>query len=57
MLALAALAAGAGLTFLKEISDTAIRRTSDIFSVVDSRLVVSIPTLSQRQKLGAERYG
>ncbi|MBI5263407.1 MAG: sugar transporter [Bradyrhizobium sp.] len=38
-----AFAAGAGLTFLVEISDKAIRRSSDLLSVVDHRLVVSIP--------------
>ena len=38
-----ALMAGAGLAFVIEISDKAIRRSSDIFSIVDSKLVVSIP--------------
>jgi uncharacterized protein involved in exopolysaccharide biosynthesis len=38
-----ALMAGAGLAFLVEISDKAIRRSSDIFGVVDSQLIVSIP--------------
>lgn len=40
---LLALAAGAGLTLLMEISDKAIRRSSDIFTIVDSKLIVSIP--------------
>jgi uncharacterized protein involved in exopolysaccharide biosynthesis len=35
--------AGAGLAFVVEISDKTIRRSSDIFGVVDSKLVVSIP--------------
>jgi uncharacterized protein involved in exopolysaccharide biosynthesis len=38
-----ALLAGAGLAFVVEISDKAIRRSSDIFSIVDSKLIVSIP--------------
>lgn len=40
---LLAAVAGAGLAFVVEISDKAIRRSSDIFSVVDSQLIVSIP--------------
>jgi uncharacterized protein involved in exopolysaccharide biosynthesis len=40
---LLALAAGAGLTFVAEIADKGIRRSSDIFSIIDSKLVVSIP--------------
>ena len=40
---LLALAAGAGLTFVAEIADKGIRRSSDIFSIVDSKLIVSIP--------------
>jgi uncharacterized protein involved in exopolysaccharide biosynthesis len=38
-----ALAAGAGLAFIVEISDRAIRRSSDIFGIVDSKLIISIP--------------
>ena len=38
-----ALMAGAGLAFVAEISDKAIRRSSDIFGIVDSQIVVSIP--------------
>lgn len=38
-----AIMAGAGLAFLVEISDKAIRRSSDILGVVDSQLIVSIP--------------
>lgn len=38
-----ALAAGAGLTFVAEFADKGIRRSSDIFSIVGSQLVVSIP--------------
>ena len=45
---LLALAAGGGLVFLLEFADKTIRRTSDIFSVVDSRLVVAIPLIVTR---------
>ncbi len=38
-----ALAVGAGLAFVVEIADKAIRRSSDIFGIVDSKLIVSIP--------------
>jgi uncharacterized protein involved in exopolysaccharide biosynthesis len=37
------LAAGGGLTLLLEMLDTTIRRSSDIYSLVDSQLVVSVP--------------
>jgi uncharacterized protein involved in exopolysaccharide biosynthesis len=40
---LLAFMAGAGLAFVVEISDKAIRRSSDIFSIVDSQLIVPIP--------------
>jgi uncharacterized protein involved in exopolysaccharide biosynthesis len=40
---LLAFMAGAGLAFVVEISDKAIRRSSDILGIVDSQLVVSIP--------------
>ena len=36
-------AAGAGLTFLLEMTDSTIRRSSDIFNLVDSQLVIAIP--------------
>jgi uncharacterized protein involved in exopolysaccharide biosynthesis len=38
-----ALMAGAGLTFLAEVTDGSIRRSSDLLSVVDNRLIISIP--------------
>jgi uncharacterized protein involved in exopolysaccharide biosynthesis len=38
-----ALMAGAGLTFVAELMDKGIRRSSDILAVVDSQLIVSIP--------------
>jgi uncharacterized protein involved in exopolysaccharide biosynthesis len=40
---LLAFMAGAGLAFVVEISDKAIRRSSDIFGIVDSQLIVPIP--------------
>jgi uncharacterized protein involved in exopolysaccharide biosynthesis len=43
---LLALAAGGGLVFLLEFADKSIRRSSDIFSLVDSRLVVAIPLIT-----------
>jgi len=38
-----ALAAGGGLTLLLEMLDTTIRRSADIFGIVDRQLVVSVP--------------
>jgi uncharacterized protein involved in exopolysaccharide biosynthesis len=43
---LLALMAGAGLTLVVEMADKGIRRSSDIFGVVDSRLVISIPYIT-----------
>jgi uncharacterized protein involved in exopolysaccharide biosynthesis len=43
---LLALVAGAGLTLVAEMADKGIRRSSDIFGVVDSQLVVSIPYIT-----------
>lgn len=40
---LAALMAGVGLVFVVELLDKAIRRSSDIFAIVDSKLIISIP--------------
>ncbi len=50
-----ALAAGGGLVFLLELADKSIRRSSDIFSVVDSRLVVAIPLITTQAELGRHR--
>jgi uncharacterized protein involved in exopolysaccharide biosynthesis len=41
-----AAAAGAGLAFVVELADGAIRRSSDIFGLVDRQLVVSIPYIT-----------
>jgi uncharacterized protein involved in exopolysaccharide biosynthesis len=46
-----AFGSSAGLTFLLELMDKAIRRTSDIYAVVDSRLVVSIPYITTKAEL------
>src|SRR6266480_6136186 len=46
-----ALAAGGGLVFLLEIADKGIRRSSDIFGGVDSRLVVAIPYITTKVEL------
>jgi uncharacterized protein involved in exopolysaccharide biosynthesis len=48
---LLATAAGAGLAFVAELADKAIRRSSDVFAVVDSRLVVSIPYITTSSEL------
>lgn len=45
------LMAGLGLSFLAEISNKAIRRSADIFSIVDSKLVVSIPYITTVQEV------
>jgi uncharacterized protein involved in exopolysaccharide biosynthesis len=41
-----ALMAGGGLVFAAEMLNPAIRRSTDLFSVIDSHLVVSIPYIS-----------
>jgi protein tyrosine kinase modulator len=55
MALLLAFAAGGGLTFLLEIADKGIRRTSDLFSVVDSQLVVAIPYITTQAELNWRR--
>ena len=52
---LLALAAGGGLVFLLEFANKSIRRTSDIFNVVDSRLVVAIPLITTRAELRRQK--
>jgi uncharacterized protein involved in exopolysaccharide biosynthesis len=52
---LLAFAAGGGLAFLVELADKGIRRSSDIFGVVDSRLVVSIPYISTQAELHRQK--
>jgi uncharacterized protein involved in exopolysaccharide biosynthesis len=50
-----ALGAGVGLTFVLEFSDKAIRRSSDIFTTVDSRLVVAIPYIATSKELRRQK--
>jgi uncharacterized protein involved in exopolysaccharide biosynthesis len=52
---LLALAAGGGLVFLLEFADKSIRRSSDIFNLVDSRLVVAIPLITTQAELQRHR--
>ena len=51
----AALFGGAGLTVLMELLDKGIRRSSDLFSVVDSQLIVSIPYIATAAESRAGR--
>jgi uncharacterized protein involved in exopolysaccharide biosynthesis len=55
MTVLLALAAGVGLALLVELTDHGIRRSSEIFSVVDSRLVVSIPYITTVAELNHQK--
>jgi uncharacterized protein involved in exopolysaccharide biosynthesis len=52
---LLAAAAGAGLVLVAEFADKAIRRSSDVFAVVDSQLVVSIPYITTLAELRRRR--
>ena len=51
VVAVLALMVGAGIAGIAELLDSAIRRGSDLFSVVDSQLVVSIPYISTLSEL------
>ena len=44
------LAAGGGLTLLLEMLDSTIRRSADIYGLIDSQMVVSIPYIITRQE-------
>jgi uncharacterized protein involved in exopolysaccharide biosynthesis len=46
-----AFAAGGGLVLLLEFADKGIRRSSDIFGIVDSRLVIAIPYITTQAEL------
>jgi len=46
-----ALAAGGGLAFLAEIADKSIRRSSDVFGIFDSQLVMAIPYITTKAEL------
>lgn len=48
---LLAVAAGAGLAFAAELTDKAIRRSTDLLGVIDHRLVVSIPYITTEAEL------
>ena len=50
-----ALAAGGGLVFLLEVADKGIRRSSDIFGIVDSRLVIAIPYITTQAELDRQK--
>jgi uncharacterized protein involved in exopolysaccharide biosynthesis len=52
---LLAAAAGVGLAFLVEMTDQGIRRGSEIYSIVDSRLVVSIPYITTMAELARRK--
>ncbi|HVR60159.1 MAG TPA: sugar transporter [Pseudolabrys sp.] len=47
---LLALAAGGGLIFLLEMLDSTIRRSDDIYSLIDSQLVVSVPYIATKDE-------
>lgn len=50
------LAAGGGLTVLLEMLDSTIRRSSDIYRLVDSQIVVTVPYITtQRELLRSKR--
>jgi uncharacterized protein involved in exopolysaccharide biosynthesis len=46
-----ALMAGGGLAFVSELADSAIRRSSDLFAIVDSQLIVPIPYITTLSEL------
>jgi capsular polysaccharide biosynthesis protein len=51
IIAVLALMAGAGIAVVSELLDGAIRRSSDLFAIVDSQLIVSIPYISTVSEL------
>src|SRR6266436_6409961 len=55
MALLLAFAAGGGLVLLLELADKGIRRSSDIFGIVDSRLVIAIPYITTRAELHRQK--
>jgi len=53
---LLALAAGGGLTLLLEMLDTTIRRSTDLYGVMESYLIVSVPyIMTKREELRSKR--
>jgi len=53
--ALLAVLAGAGMVFIAEIADRGIRRSSDLFALVDSNLIVSVPYIVTTAELRQSR--
>lgn len=51
-----ALAAGAGLTLVLELTDKAIRRSSDLYTIVDNRLIVPIPYIGTKSEVRRQKY-
>lgn len=51
-----ALMAGAGFTFLKEYTNKAIRRSSDLYSIVDFPLIISIPYITTDAEARRHRW-
>ncbi|WP_334537111.1 hypothetical protein [Bradyrhizobium sp. AZCC 2230] len=51
-----AFAAGAGLTFVLELTDKAIRRSSDLFTIVDNRLIIPVPYIGTKAELRRKKY-
>ena len=50
-----ALMAGSGLVFAAESLNPAIRRSSDLYSIIDSQLIVSIPYISTQGELQRQK--
>ncbi len=55
MSVLAAFAAGGGLVFLLEMTDRSIRRASDLYKIVDNRLIVTIPYITTGSELRQQK--
>ena len=53
--ALLAVLAGAGMVFIAEIADRGIRRSSDLFALVDRNLIVSVPYIVTTAELRKSR--
>ena len=51
-----ALMAGGGLVFAAEMLDQSIRRSTDLFSIIDSHLIVSIPYISTHREVRRKKY-
>ncbi|MBR0725053.1 sugar transporter [Bradyrhizobium manausense] len=50
-----AFAAGVGLTFVLELTDKAIRRSSDLSAIVDNRLIVPVPYIATKAELRRQK--